>query len=97
MNAKHTPGPWTVPANGHVIAPKPYSVVIAFMPESSDSIQGMDVIDANARLIAAAPDLLQALQGLVSSCELNLDELEPDTHAMLDCARAALAKATGKT
>lgn len=50
---------------------------------------------ANARLIAAAPDLLAALSAIAS---LNLvDHLGPHDMAMhaVDIARAAIAKATG--
>lgn len=56
--------------------------------------------DANARLIAAAPDLLEALQELLDAGDhcLNCDD---DTEAMLrfgkahDDARVAIAKALG--
>lgn len=46
---------------------------------------------ANARLIAASPDLLAALQNLVNACEFWEDQNDP---ALAD-ARAAIAKATG--
>jgi hypothetical protein len=47
--------------------------------------------DANARLIAAAPDLLYALQQIVSDLPSNRDWLSPDLER---AARAAIAKAT---
>ena len=45
---------------------------------------------ANARLIAAAPDLLRVAELLVHW----LDE-EPSAHKLCDAARAAIARATG--
>lgn len=48
--------------------------------------------EANARLIAAAPDLLAALQSLVAVCE---NEGFPHLGRILPAARNAIAKATG--
>lgn len=51
---------------------------------------------ANARLIAAAPDLLEALEDLASLAEVAMREVgEYDIEAELADARAAIAKATG--
>lgn len=51
-------------------------------------------MEANARLIAAAPDLLEALQALtVLFSPLAKDST---TANWIDKARAAIAKATGK-
>lgn len=47
----------------------------------------LDRAIANARLIAAAPELLQALQAVVLVADRKTDEL--------DLAHAAIAKATG--
>ena len=55
--------------------------------------------EANARLIAAAPDLLTALRDLLSRAEIELDQTA--THdGLANCdalarCRAAIAKATG--
>lgn len=68
MNAKHTPGPWKIRRVTH------YDIRIA--PESEPehvSIAGMAIwgeehreeLEANARLIAAAPELLEALKDCV--------------------------------
>lgn len=49
-------------------------------------------IQANARLIAAAPDLLERL----TECVKVIEQLEKGrAHPAIDLARAALAKATG--
>jgi hypothetical protein len=50
--------------------------------------------EANARLIAAAPDLLEALQAILPDAVGNHIG-GPDTQARIDAARAAIAKATG--
>ena len=49
----------------------------------------------NAVLISTAEDLLSALEGLLRTCELNLDEMEPATQAAIEQAQAAVRKARG--
>jgi hypothetical protein len=52
------------------------------------------VSDADMALIAAAPEMLEALEDLVSSCKvLGTEGLDPE----LAHARAAIAKARGTT
>ena len=51
--------------------------------------------DANARLIAAAPELLAALQALVGEADLGELDHDDDTRALIDNARAAIERATG--
>jgi len=57
----HTPAPWSVEKRGHAddICAKGYGVVCE-MPDEPDS-----EARANARLIAAAPDLLEACKGVL--------------------------------
>lgn len=98
----HTPGPWSIwsynpgthafvigPDNGHSVA-----VVHKTPPEHGPS---------NARLIAAAPDLLEALEACAESlagCDEALDQMagvggyKPDS--AIAQARAAIGKAQGK-
>ena len=86
--SKHTEGPWTA---------KPFdrTWVVCFGGDEY-LIGGVHLNrEANARLIAAAPELLEALK----TCELRLTYLAQESIAVgyeLKAARAALAKATGE-
>lgn len=61
MHAKHTPGPW-INMGTEICGPVNSGVIVARMPEWGVLADGLDARAANARLIAAAPDLLQALE-----------------------------------
>jgi hypothetical protein len=100
---KHTPGPWRVSAHREIMAGKD---CIVQSPWSGPF--GIEVADANARLIAAAPELLASLQeifGMLERGEL-VREISNDGHPdwalfMLDFvpkltrAQMAIFKATG--
>lgn len=65
--------------------------IIAQIPDWED---GLTETTANARLMAAAPELLTALQGMIEYfCEAGIDDYS-DTRTV-QAARAAIAKATG--
>lgn len=89
-NASHTPGPWHV--HGGEIGPSPdetIAVVCALSGNDGDMEE-----EANARLIAAAPDLLAALEAVVTTGGWdNLDTGGRGTHG---AALAAIAKAKGE-
>lgn len=51
---------------------------------------------ANAHLIAAAPELLDALLSILGTTELNVDEMEYSTLSAIENAREIIAKATGE-
>jgi hypothetical protein len=83
MSTKHTPGPWELENGLRVYAPGkggPLLATVAYLPRA----KGQDA--ANARLMAAAPDMLAALQDAV----YRLAQLGLDTEPQ----RAAIAKAT---
>jgi hypothetical protein len=69
-----------------------YRGSIAYM-QSAEHIDGIgkDELIANARLIAAAPDMLEVLQRLVRD---NAGVTHEYLHIIRDKARAAIAKAT---
>lgn len=98
MNARHTPGPWVVQkSNGlhdgqhdfAIHATKAKVLAEAFGRDSNGNIISAE---ANARLIAAAPDLLKALKGFVSNSSVVIGL----PHAAR-AARAAIAKAEGRS
>ena len=100
-NAKHTPGPWVIHGNFTEIHPHDDpdgDRVIADIDPDCE----MDSREANAYLIAAAPELLEALQGLASTTRTfrNVPKAEQEWTAMddeaLTAAFAAIAKARGK-
>jgi hypothetical protein len=85
MTAQHTPGPWISIDN--LIGNEDCEIATLWYPEYSPNKHRER--RANAKLIAAAPDLLEALQLLMA--QTNSNELA----VALDKARAAIAKATG--
>ncbi len=93
MSAQHTPGPWSATeASGHVVdaggAPVAVTAGLANGPWATE-------YRANARLIAAAPDLLEALIAITNQLERIGDTREHKDGAFIRDARAAIAKATG--
>lgn len=96
MTSKHTPGPWeayvgvvrTVPvvndrggmSGGYLIAETSLDDVARY---------------ANARLIAAAPDMLEVLEGVLPWIG-GLANENPSCAGIYDAARAAIAKAHGE-
>ena len=91
MTTQHTPGPWYIDCQNESAAIGYRAIVDGDgYTVCSPSPMGQ----ANARLIAAAPDLLAALR----LCERALEErdAEAEEHAA-KAARAAIAKATGET
>lgn len=81
MNRKHTPAPWNY--DGSVIMTSNGRLV--FYPE-----QTLDQKEANAKLIASAPELLEALEELMKVYERNGQLLSFD----VNIARNAIKKAT---
>lgn len=95
MEFKHTPGPWV---QADFAGPTPHGTAIQsthdnWLVASCTGYYGRDVAQANARLIAAAPDLLEALELCLHAVELA--GWEGDLSAIK--ARAAIAKATGES
>lgn len=88
--AQHTAGPWSVDARaGDITAPIPYKheyfrdyIIATVHP---DSVDDPEERVANAALLAAAPDLLEALEEIVAGYP----------QWKLSAARAAIAAAKG--
>jgi hypothetical protein len=87
----HTPGPWMF----RRAKERPRFIIEGLSSTGSGvwflaDVEGrsIDTNEANARLIAAAPELLAALKDLV--------EFEDRDDRLRDAARAAIAKAEGR-
>jgi len=103
----HTPGPWKTyyagPLNEDLIVTQNGSgamydagcgsqvASIEFRPGGAKGAE----MTANARLIAAAPDLLKLLRDVMDVVDVVLDD-SPEMDAWLDQARAAIAKVEGR-
>lgn len=92
MSTHHTPGPWGIkvePDMFIITAPRlEYASEICACPNSN-------AIDMrNARLIAAAPDLLNALEALIRHYELPASQRLCASGDLWNDARAAIAKST---
>ena len=89
--SKHTPGPWRW-VSGTELRGRRQSVVLEALPRG---VARLDMTPANARLIAAAPELLDALElNLVEQGRAGAEFGLGDTPGMI-AARAAIAKAQG--
>ena len=93
---KHTPGPWKV-LSEEAIRIKSQDGSLLAMLHHLRGVHGVngripiEEVHANARLIAAAPELLEALKEL-----LGLAERHGWLHVAVNNARAAIAKAEGE-
>jgi hypothetical protein len=85
MQTQHTPGPWILTQGEDVYVSLAPDNVIRCMDERSSVATGQDY--ANARLIAAAPELLEALRKAVETTYSDTLFLEWN---------ALIAKATGE-
>jgi hypothetical protein len=99
MGAKHTPGPWCVAGTDQNLQPIVSTVKgdLELVTCWHHCIGSMETqAHANARLIASAPDLLEACQTALAYCEhlqSSMFGVEPTHAAEL---RAAIRKATGE-
>ena len=102
---KHTPGPWRVEGHRRVGLDLTGHIISHGINAYGDGPEGYvcntsGTTDANARLIAAAPQLKDALidmldhyVGLVNSGDAG--NWNPETETKVIAARAAIAAATG--
>lgn len=104
--SKHTPGPWKIlpeecdksyiRVRGTYLGSR-YKVANVLTPiYEGVAAREAEETRANARLISAAPDLLEALTALVSYCERRGMDTETVSADHMDSARAAINKATGE-
>lgn len=108
MNTKHTPGPWVAQRDWEsVYSPDPEELeeymkrpitVIKSLAVDKNVASCHDLFEfnpADAQLIAAAPDLLEALRGLLNAPDPDeVEDATPRFRAVMN-AHAAIAKAIG--
>jgi len=93
MNTKHTPGPWYEAKTGNT-----QGLVV---DEQTGANVAVVYDKANARLIAAAPELLETLKTIVADYEERM-ELYPEANGqpnrihVMKLGRAAISKAERK-
>ena len=105
--SKHTPGTWQLQADpmhfdsltavigGKRMNAKPHAWPAYPLTVQVGGMCGLQEMQANARLIAAAPELLEALQTLLEEGDFTDYPNTRQWHAV-QAARAAIAKATGE-
>ncbi len=98
----HTPRPWIV-SGFTIIAKGGTDEEPCWVAECNHDLQWHPAIDgeANARLIAAAPDLLEAIQGLFEHCAMVHKHWgdacnRKEANSAITRAKEAIAKATGE-
>lgn len=107
MSGEHTQGPWHIvlygDGNSRVIH-SDENTRVCFMASALDGDNAAALrINANAHLIAAAPDLLAALEGLLPELDIEIEARQlggnaedwADIERLTDAARAAIARAKG--
>jgi hypothetical protein len=99
--SKHTPGPWSVycyvEPKGYVQEIGPIQVNTFFSEDDDTYYPYLEIEEADAKLIAAAPELLAALKAIV--CGLSKEDEEgllAHTEQIVK-AQKAIAKAEGIT
>ena len=92
---QHTPGPWTIRTERRtrLVCDEHGNQISAIRPVKRYGVAGDDA--ANARLIAAAPTMYEALKALVESLDWE-SKRSGTTYAGHEDARAAIAKAEGR-
>lgn len=96
--SKHTPGPWAALKVEQAVHEQDYYIasergVVGYWKggKSWHDDDKWVLTEADARLIAAAPELLEALQQAVTSMQ---DSGYPNNSVVVRAARQAIAKAT---
>jgi hypothetical protein len=85
---KHTPGPWVIQPSSNPKNGSAWRDIVSMGCEFTPSYVG-EALEHDARLIAAAPDLLIALQKIDSCAAESVEWIRR-------VAREAIAKATGE-
>jgi len=95
--SKHTSGPWDIHGDFREIHELHDSDGVRTLADvDPDNLMPGAERAANARLIAAAPELLEALYNMVISAVPGMNWTDESGQLMIRNARAAIAKARGE-
>ena len=103
--AKHTPGPWSVKIRESSFRPGVFIEDGVCGPDGEQirvhgfTLTNSETAKANARLIAAAPEMLEALRSIVSALGCKGHDgwhSEPVHESDVNAALAAISKALGE-
>lgn len=102
MSTKHTPGPWRVEQDGNMNPNLTFRICGPWIHRKSSARQPYHALadtEANARLIAAAPELLEALKLAYQQFDDAIHCRRPSMHPLeyAKVLRAAIAKAEGRS
>jgi hypothetical protein len=87
MNAQHTPGPWKNWTN-QIMDPAGVLICEIYSREADHNKRRSPEADANARLIAAAPELLAALYTIQANAAESADWIRRHTSEAIAKAQA---------
>jgi hypothetical protein len=97
---KHTPGPWKSVHDPHypgmMVVEGPEMPITIITSAIGVDFKSYVRRVANAHLIAAAPDLLAALEACESAMQSCMADFNQYDQAAYDAARAAIARAKGE-
>lgn len=105
---KHVPAPWSLSTISGSIGPRGGIAIDAIDPNDGmlfevAEVWGIDIDDvhdersrANANLICAAPQLLEALEVMTALCRLKYGNLDKEVFAEIEKAELAIAAAKGE-
>lgn len=100
MKTKHTPGPWTIVDENELGTVNSEKEPYGIYADGDESVRVAGImceylapseVGANAQLIAAAPEMLAALQRVMQLA------VSADGDETFEQVKAAIAKATGET
>jgi hypothetical protein len=85
--SKHTPGPWVKESDSLFVRARGCLVAEAIPQDRGE---------ANARLIAASPDMLNALKACFKNGMVSREDWNPDNELTREMVLAAIRKAEGR-
>lgn len=96
---KHTPGPWHVepgysPTDCRILSSKRFCIALPTSGLDADLRGPQPTMQANARLMAASPELLETVVEVENWLDHHGDTTDPGAMGLLAMCRYVIAKAT---